>query len=130
MTYAYLPVILAPFGSGVVAGYAATYSPENSSNEILALRLLEYSSNSSADAAYSHITEYTLNSTTTAITGLPAGYAGVRWPQAYQLTYTISTISGANVITATLQLPVDSTMNTSTAVTILEGAANVALRRS
>jgi len=104
---------------GYMAGDMYTY--EYMQNK-LALRFLAYNSIGAAFNAYKIITNYTLNSTTIPLSSLPVNYSGVKIYEAGAVIYSISGLYVANVLTATLVQPSNSSMTTANATSFLLNA--------
>jgi len=114
------PINITPsLSQGYVAGDMYTYTYKQNT---LLLRFLAYSSIGAAFNAYKNITNYRLNSTAISPSLLPVNYSGVKISQAGTIIYSISGLYMANVLTATLSQPINSSMTTSNATSFLLNA--------
>ena len=114
------PISAMPYLShGYIAGDMYTYEYMQNT---LALRFLAYNSIGAAFNAYKIITNYTLNSTTIPLSSLPVNYSGVKIYEAGAVIYSISGLYVANVLTATLVQPSNSSMTTANATSFLLNA--------
>jgi len=89
----------------------------------LALRFLAYNSIGAAFNSYNNITTNTLlTRTAISLTSLPVNYSGLKISQAGTVLYSISELYMANVLTATMEQPSNSSMTTANATSFLLNA--------
>jgi len=114
------PINVTPsLSQGYMAGDMYTYTYLQNT---LLLRFLAYSSIGAAFNAYKNVTNYKLNSTAISLSSLPVNYSGVKISQAGTVIYSISGLYMANVLTATLMQPSNSSMTTPNATSFLLNA--------
>jgi len=115
------PINVTPsISHGYMAGDIYTYTY---SQNIMTLRFLAYSSTGAAFNSYKNITTNTLlTRTAISLSSLPVNYSGVKISQAGTVLYSISGLYMANVLTATLMQPINSSMTTSNATSFLLNA--------
>jgi len=115
------PMYITPsISHGYMAGdiYIYTYS-----QNVMTLRFLAYSSTGAAFNSYKNITTNTLlTSTAISIPSLPVNYSGIKISQAGTAIYSISGLYMANVLTATMEQPSNSSMTTSNVTSFLLNA--------
>jgi len=115
-----VPINVTPsLSQGYMAGDMYTYTYLQNT---LLLRFLAYSDIGAAFNAYKNVTNYTLNSTAISLSSLPVNYSGVKISQAGTVIYSISGLYMANVLTATLMQPSNSSMTTPNATSFLLNA--------
>jgi len=118
------PINVTPsISHGYMAGDMYTYTY---SQNVMILRFLAYNSTGAAFNSYKTYKNITTNtlltSTAISLTSLPVNYSGVKISQAGTVMYSISGLYMANVLTATLMQPSNSSMTTSNATSFLLNA--------